>query len=98
MGATISFYTVEGLEAVNIFTNGTKQAAEYPMDIYSKVVRIIFTFVIPVALINYYPIKYLAGATHKIYYLFMPFVAIIPFILSLLIFKVGLRKYTSTGS
>ena len=98
IGATLTFYTVEGLEAVNIFTNGTKQAAEYPMDIYNKIIRLIFTFIIPVALINYYPIKYLSGNTNEIYYLFMPLVAIIPFIFSLLIFRIGLRKYTSTGS
>lgn len=98
LGATLAFYTVQGLEAVNIFTNGTRQVVQYPIGIYNKVIKFIFTFIIPISLVNYYPIDYLCGNKTNFYYNFMPFVSLIPFILSIQIFRIGLKKYTSTGS
>ena len=39
IGATICFVTIQGLEAVNIITNGTRQVCQYPMGIYKKAVK-----------------------------------------------------------
>lgn len=98
IGASICFLTVQGLEVINIFTNGTKQVSEYPIGIYNKIVKFFFTFIIPITLINYYPIDYLIGDTNNILYVFMPLIPIILLILSTFIFKLGMRKYCSTGS
>ena len=98
VGASFCFITVQGIEAINIITNGTKQVAEYPISIYNKPIKIFFTYVIPVVLINYYPISYLTGETTNILYLFMPLFSIIIFIFSSLLFKLGMNKYCSTGS
>lgn len=98
IGASFAFITIQGLETINIFTNGTRQVGQYPMGIYKKAVRIFFTIIIPITLINYYPLDYLAGRTNNILYVFMPFLTIIFFIVSNIIFKKGLNKYCSTGS
>ena len=98
IGASICFLTVQGLEVINIFTNGTKQVSEYPIGIYNKIVKFFFTFIIPITLINYYPIDYLIGDTNNILYVFIPLIPIILLILSTFIFKLGMRKYCSTGS
>ena len=98
IGASFCFITVQVIEAINIITNGTKQVAEYPLSIYKKPVRVFFTFVIPVVLINYYPISYLTDKTENILYVFMPLITIIPFIISEYIFHLGMKKYCSTGS
>ena len=58
LGATISFITIQGLEIINIFTNGTRQVAQYPIGIYKKGIRIFFSSIIPIALVNYYPLNY----------------------------------------
>ena len=98
IGATISFFTIQGLEAINIFTNGTKQVSEYPLGIYNKAIKFVFTFIIPIAIANYYPIEYLTSRTSDWWYVVLPLLSVIPFALSLSVFKIGLNKYTSTGS
>lgn len=98
IGASFCFITIQGLEVVNIFTDGSRQLAQYPMGIYKKIVRIIFTYVVPLTIVNYYPIKYLTGHTINIIYVFLPLLSIIFFILSILIFNLGIKKYSSTGS
>ena len=98
MGATACFFTVQGLEFVNIFTNGTKQLGQYPMGIYKKVFRYIFTFIIPLTIINYYPLEYLTGRSNNLLFVFLPLISFIFLLLSCLIFNLGMRKYKSTGS
>jgi len=97
-GASFAFITIEGLEIINIFTNGTRQLAQYPLGIYNKIIRIILTIVIPVTIISYYPIDYLTNQTSNILYVFIPLLSIIPLIISISIFKIGINKYNSTGS
>lgn len=97
-GASFAFITIEGLEIINIFTNGTRQLAQYPLGIYNKVVRIILTIIIPVTIISYFPLDYLTDKTSNIFYIFIPLLSIIPLIISILIFKLGINKYNSTGS
>ena len=98
MGATMCFYTIQGLEVVNIITNGSKQFAEYPMRIYRRALRLVFTFVIPITIINYYPINYLIGKTNNLLYVFLPLVSFIILYISTKIFNFGMSKYHSTGS
>lgn len=98
IGASVSFYTIQGIEFINIFTDGTKQLGQYPMGIFNKVIRFIFTFVIPLTLVNYYPLEYLMGRTTFIGYAFLPLLSTLYIIPALLLFKVGLKKYKSSGS
>ena len=98
IGAAFCFITIQGLEVVNIFTDGSRQLTQYPMGIYKPIIRKIFTFIIPLTCVNYYPIKYLTGNTTNIIYIFLPLVSIIFLIISILIFNKGIRKYNSTGS
>ena len=98
IGASFCFVTIQGLEVVNIFTDGSRQLNQYPMGIYKKIVRILFTFVIPLTIVNYYPIKYLTGSTTNIIYVFLPLLSIIFLMFSILIFNLGVKKYSSTGS
>lgn len=98
IGASFCFLTVQGIEVINIITNGTKQVSEYPINIFKKPVRIFFTIVIPVVLVNYYPIFYLNDKTSNILYVFMPLLTLILLFISKYIFKLGMSKYCSTGS
>ena len=98
MGATMCFYTIQGLEVVNIITNGGKQFAEYPMRIYRRALRLVFTFVIPITIINYYPLNYLIGKTNNLLYVFLPLISFIVLLVGTKIFNYGMSKYYSTGS
>ena len=98
IGAAFCFVTIQGLEFLNIFTNGSRQVGQYPMGIYKKVIKIIFTYIIPLTLINYYPINYLNGKITNVAYIFIPILTIVILIISILIFNKGVSKYCSTGS
>lgn len=56
IGAAFCFVTIEGLEVKNVFTDGGKDMASYPIDIYKKPFKIFFTIIIPFAFVNYYPL------------------------------------------
>lgn len=98
IGASFCFITIQGLEVINIFTNGTRQVAQYPMGIYKKAIRLFFSSAIPIALVNYYPIRYLTDKSSNIIYILMPFLTLIVLFISVKIFKTGIKKYCSTGS
>ncbi len=98
LAASVCFKTIQGIEIINILTNGSKQVSEYPIGIYRKPIRLFFTIIIPIALVNYYPIDYLSGRTTNIIYLLYPCFTFILFLVSTLIFKLGVKKYCSTGS
>lgn len=100
VGAGISVFSVENLEFINIFTNGAKEIAYYPVNIYNKWLARVFTFIIPVASFNYLPISYLMGYGNLPQWLYalsplMGFVFVIP---CLLFFKWSLKRYQSTGT
>ena len=96
--AGISFFTIEGLEFMNIFTDGSREFGKYPVSIYGEGVLKFYTYVIPIALFQYYPFLYLVGLSQDIALMFLPLLGI-PFLIPCyLFFQFGLRRYTSAGS
>jgi len=98
IAAAISFKTVQGLEILNVFTYGARQISQYPIDIFGKAVKTVFTFVIPVTIVNYYPLKFISGTSNNFIYFLCPFAVLILFLFSRIIFKIGLKSYQGTGS
>ena len=97
IGASFCFITVEGLEIINIFTDGTRQLGQYPMKIYNKLIFLLFTFLIPLTPINYYPIQFMFNEAPW-YFSITPLASFLFLGISVLIFKFGLHHYKSTGS
>lgn len=96
--ASFCFWTVDGLEFMNILSEGGKKVAQYPIDIYAKWFRIFFTFIVPFGLVNYYPVLYLFGKVDNWYYGLVPVFTLIFLIPCILIWKKGIKHYESTGS
>ena len=96
--ATFCFWTINGLEFMNIFAEGGKKVAQYPIDIYEKWFRRFFTYVVPFGLVNYFPLLYLLGKSNNWYYGFTPFGTILFFVLCIFLWKQGVKHYESTGS
>ena len=59
--ATFSFFSVRSIEMVNVLTYGGRSACEYPVDVYPKPLRLLFTFVAPFALCMHLPVSHLLG-------------------------------------
>ena len=103
MQATLSFWTVESLEAVNIFTYGGEAAAEYPMNVYAGWFRNFLTFVVPVGCVTYLPMLAAMGRSDPLgapdWILPLAPLAGFAFLaVGLFIWRFGVRHYTSTGS
>lgn len=96
--AGLSFFTIEGLEFMNIFTDGSREFGKYPLSIYEEGILKFFTYVIPIALFQYYPFLYLIGRSNNIGLIFLPLIGFVFMIPCYCFFKFGLRKYKSTGS
>lgn len=101
-GATVTFWTVESFEAMNILTYGSSFVISYPMHIYGEWLRRVFTF-IPAIFLNYYPALYFLGKPDPLGFpAFAPFIAPFAggavFLAALAFWRFGLRHYQSTGS
>lgn len=100
LAATLSFWTIQGLEIANIFTDGGREMAQYPLNIYQKWVTRFFTFVIPFGSVNYLPLLYLLGKGGKDEWLYMlaPLAGIFFILPCIFVWIFGVRHYRSTGS
>src|SRR3972149_4577062 len=67
-GATISFWTLESIEFVNIFTYGGTEMMSYPMQIYPLWLRDFFTFLLPAIFMNYFPTLYILGKPDPLHF------------------------------
>ncbi len=103
LGAVMSFWTTESLEIMNMLTYGGVETAQYPMAIYQKYFQRFFTFVVPLAMVTYFPILAILdipdplGSTRTLQ-VAAPFAGFVFFGATLLLWRVGVRHYTSTGS
>lgn len=98
ISAALCFFTTEGLEVMNIFTDGGREFGQYPLSIYGQGILKFFTFVVPLALFQYYPFLYLIDQAPNPFYCFTPLLGFLFLIPCLLLWKVGVHHYKSTGS
>ncbi|MCA9989087.1 MAG: ABC-2 family transporter protein [Anaerolineales bacterium] len=103
IGATITFWTVDSIELMNVLTYGGTQAVSYPMTIYPNWLRRFFTYVVPAIFLNYYPALWILDKPDPFR---MPAFAhyVAPLVgagllgASLLVWRLGLRQYQSSGT
>lgn len=95
--AGLSFFTLEGLEFMNCFTDGAREHFAYPLDIYGEGLLKFGTYIIPYALFQYYPLQYLLGRASAGYAL-LPLLAPLFVIPCYAAWRIGVRKYKSAGS
>lgn len=96
--AAMSFFTTEGLEVINVFTDGGKEHGKYPWSVYGKRVLQFTTFAVPYALTQYYPLLYLLGRETNPLFVVLPLCAAWFMLPCYLVWRIGLRHYRSTGS
>lgn len=98
LAASYCFMTVQGLEVRNVFTDGGKHMAQYPIGVFKKGFVFFFTFIIPYAFVNYYPLLYFIGRNDNILYAFSPIVVFLYLIPCFIVFYMGVKKYEGSGS
>jgi ABC-2 type transport system permease protein len=103
MANTISFWVTDAREAANAFTYGGSELAEYPLHIFGAWIRRIAMFIVPVGFVSYFPAVYILGKDDRIGVPFAvrfmsPLAAAAAAIVAGRLWKIGVRRYRSTGS
>ncbi len=70
--AGLCFFTLDGLEFMNIFTDGAREFGKYPVGVYGKRILQLCTFLIPYALVQYYPLLYILEQRTGLFWVFLP--------------------------
>ena len=103
IGATTTFWTTERLEILNIFTYGGSEIMSYPMHIFPRPIRLIFTFLVPAIFMSYFPAVYILDKLDPLnapgFVSFLaPLVASLMLWLALRFWHFGIGNYQSSGS
>lgn len=98
INASFCFFTLEGLEVINIFTDGAREYGQYPIDVYGKRMTRFCTFVIPYTLVQLYPLKYITGKSDDLILAFIPLAAALFLLPCYALWRLGVKKYKSSGS
>lgn len=103
LSATVCFWTVESIELANIVTYGSTEMAVYPMPIFGRWLRRTFTYLVPLAFVNYYPALILLDRPDPTSLppwtgWAAPLVCLAVLGLGRAAWSAGLRRYQSTGS
>jgi len=99
----IQFWTVDSTEFANAFTYGGNTMTQYPMTIFPRQVVKSLTFLVPIAFVNWYPCLYLLDRPDPFgmpswFAVLPPVVAALTLAVAGLVWRTGVRHYTSTGS
>lgn len=98
ISASVSFWVIESVSVMELVSR-MGQYARYPMTIFNFFFRFIFTGIIPIAFISYYPaIFFLRPNEYDIKIYLTPFIAIALFTVAYSVWKKGLNSYSGTGS
>lgn len=101
--AILSFWTVNGVEAVNAFTYGGSTLARFPLHVLERWMRFLFLWMVPVGFVSYYPTLYVLGKEDPLgnpaWFMFLGPLFVLLFCL-LIAWGWGqaIRRYRSTGS
>ena len=100
--AVFCIYSVKSVELVNALSYGGRSACEYPIDIYPRPLRILFTVIAPFALVLHAPASYILGKQLHGWPEWTAFVCpmagLVFFGIIYLLFRKAMRHYRSTGS
>ena len=100
--AVFVIYSVKSVELTNALTYGGRSACEYPIDIYPRPLRLLFTVVAPFALVLHVPAARILGKPLYGWPLWTAFVCplagLVSFGVFYRLFRAALTHYRSTGS
>ena len=98
IGATVCFFAIEDSGCVNLLTYGAKEHGKYPVDVYGNEMMRFCTYVIPYALVQYYPLQYVLGKSECWWYGLYPIGTVVFLMVCYGFWRFGVAHYKSSGS
>jgi ABC-2 type transport system permease protein len=102
MAGGVQFFVIDGAEFTSAFVYGGSYAGQLPGSVLLEPVRILFTFVIPATATAYLPALLILGLPGPAFLpswlgWFAPLFAVWAWVLALLAWRAGIRKFTGAG-
>lgn len=98
IASSTCFWTMNSISLIMFFYR-LREYARYPMSIFNSVFKFIFTCIIPIGFIAYYPLHFiLRPGQNQVGVWMTPVVGILLFIIAYRVWVKGIRSYTGTGS
>lgn len=98
VSAAICFFSIKDIELVNLLIYGGKEFGRFPLVIYGHFVLNFFTYIVPIALFQYYPLLFLIDKETSIINIFCPLIGMLFPIPCIIFWNIGVKKYKSVGS
>ena len=99
MSSGVAFFTIKALDWIYIFTNASYQVTRIPMPYLPRALKGMFTFLVPMLAVIYYPASAVCGWGDAPALGLLALPAGLLFLgASLLVWRLGVRHYQSTGS
>jgi len=100
---SFSFYVLEISAVASVVSQLTQRYMIYPISIYGAVGTFLFTFILPLGFVAYYPSAFLLDKTqgvlfHPMLGVLTPVMAVFWLVIAGLLWRRGVRRYESTGS
>lgn len=103
LSSSMSFWTIKTDNLRNLIFFNSRRIAGYPISFYPGIIQKLLIFVVPFAFVNYFPAQFFLRKTdvnqfwNGFLYL-TPAVGIVMFFLVYLIWKKGVKNYSSSGN
>jgi len=98
ISASLSFWIINS-HAVTVLLFRFRDYSYYPMSIFGKSFRAIFTFIIPIGFISYYPSQiFLRSEDVGLLTVISPLIGIVMFVIAYAVWNKGTRSFSGTGS
>lgn len=95
----LAFFTIKGLDWIYILTNASYQITRCPEPYMPKFLKNMFSFLLPVLFISFYPSSAICGWGYPTWAGYIALPAGLLFLgVSLIVWKTGVSHYKSTGS
>lgn len=93
---SVTFW-INGLTALYGAVEDMISFATHPRQIFPKIVQYIFTFLIPILLVTNIPVEVVIGRVSWTYLLYFGIIIAILYVISILMWKYGTKKYSSVN-
>lgn len=98
ISAAVSFFTIEAMDFMNVFTYGAREFGRFPVSVYGENVLKLLTYAVPIALFQYYPLLYLIDQDKGIFGIIAPMLSLLFAVPSYAFYRFAFSKYQSVGS